>query len=230
MSEALVIPAAYKTKKSYVDGTIEVKVLVEPEHERTLIDLCNAPGAPLAIARLTEQAARDDLRGRMRSDAPSTYGEAARQLHAAGFFRAEQVWRAVGSDEMLQAWVREQPCKACKAPPPSEPAHVRSVAAGAGMARKPDYCVIPLCHRCHAIQHQRGICAVTPGETDIRTSRDTLNKWRMETVEAWARDCLKETLGYDSWREVPPERLWTWAERRDLVALLPEVYREAARG
>lgn len=53
-------------------------------------------------------------------------------------------------------WVRERPCVRCEAPPPSEAAHVR-MGNGGGMGLKPsDYRTVPLCHTCHALQHQIG--------------------------------------------------------------------------
>lgn len=50
------------------------------------------------------------------------------------------------------AYCRTQPCCVCLAPPPSDPAHVRSRGAGG----KDSDCV-SLCRFCHTQQHQLGI-------------------------------------------------------------------------
>lgn len=47
---------------------------------------------------------------------------------------------------------RTLPCCACGAPPPSDPAHVRSRGAGGK-----DADVVPLCRKHHDEQHQHGI-------------------------------------------------------------------------
>lgn len=46
---------------------------------------------------------------------------------------------------------RKLPCCACKAPPPSDPEHVRTRGAG-GL----DADTIPLCRSCHELRHQHG--------------------------------------------------------------------------
>lgn len=47
---------------------------------------------------------------------------------------------------------RESSCCACGAPPPSDPAHVLSRGAGGK-----DGDTVPLCRRCHDLQHSQGI-------------------------------------------------------------------------
>jgi len=49
---------------------------------------------------------------------------------------------------------RDSPCCACGAPPPSDPAHVRSRGAGGK-----DSDTVPLCRSCHDEQHRSGIAS-----------------------------------------------------------------------
>lgn len=57
----------------------------------------------------------------------------------------------------LAEYVRTLDCAACKAPAPSDPAHVRSRGAG-GHAWLPngDGNILPLCRLCHTKQHAEG--------------------------------------------------------------------------
>lgn len=58
-------------------------------------------------------------------------------------------------DSKHLAYIRTLPCMRCSKKP-SEAAHVRNGTDG-GMGLKPSDCfVVPLCHSCHAFQHQTG--------------------------------------------------------------------------
>ena len=64
--------------------------------------------------------------------------------------------------DRLKRWrfgfIASLPCIACALGPPSQVAHVRISDAQLGkfnaMAKKPDDFVLPLCWRCHSLQHQ----------------------------------------------------------------------------
>ena len=59
-------------------------------------------------------------------------------------------------DPKYLALVRQMPCCACEALPPSDPAHIRK-GSNAGMGQKPpDDRVVPLCRACHSKQHSIG--------------------------------------------------------------------------
>ena len=57
MSDAAIIPAAYVKLSTMVDGTIRVVIDVEPTNRDAAFALFDKPGAPLAIARLSDGAA-----------------------------------------------------------------------------------------------------------------------------------------------------------------------------
>lgn len=77
--------------------------------------------------------------------------------------RAKRKAEAFGPQAEL---CRTLPCCACGAAPPSDPAHVRSRGAGG----KDRGNVVPLCRRCHDLQHQSGWQALdTAGCRWIRT-------------------------------------------------------------
>ncbi len=56
-------------------------------------------------------------------------------------------------DEALLERVRQQPCAACSAPPPSDPSHLISRGAG---GPDTDWNVAPHCRECHNKWHQMG--------------------------------------------------------------------------
>lgn len=59
--------------------------------------------------------------------------------------------RVYGSKARVE-FVKSLPCVACNATP-SDNAHIKS----GGMGRKADYTdIVPLCSKCHTLQHQRG--------------------------------------------------------------------------
>lgn len=58
-------------------------------------------------------------------------------------------------DEKHRKAIRQLPCLSCGATP-SQAAHIR-VSGHGGMGLKPDDdCCVPLCHNCHALQHNVG--------------------------------------------------------------------------
>lgn len=138
----------------------------------------------------------------------SDYGKHAQMLMRQGFFRNPKVWQAAGTDAEFLAWLRDQQCASCKAFPPSEAAHVRRVANGAGVGIKPEFSAIPLCHDCHERQHRSGECAIG--------GREVVDHWRISYLEAWSREAIKKQLHSDSWRDISPSEFVAWCERHEL--------------
>ncbi|WP_407531027.1 hypothetical protein [Methylobacterium oryzisoli] len=54
---ALIIPAAYTKLSTLADGTLRIVLDIEPRHMADAFALFAKPGAPVAIARLTDEAA-----------------------------------------------------------------------------------------------------------------------------------------------------------------------------
>ncbi len=149
---------------------------------------------------------------------PGEYGEYAAKLKTSGFCLSPAVWGGVGTDGQYLEWLRRQCCAVCFAEPPSEAAHVRRIASGAGTGIKPAYAAISLCHAHHAEQHQLG--------ESVLGGKDKADFLRLKCVEEWAWATLKATLGYDSMAQVPPAELLAWARAHGVRHLLPAVYRE----
>lgn len=73
-------------------------------------------------------------------------------------------------DKHYRDWLTYQPCCVCgggewhNGTLRSQAAHVRRVSKGAGTGIKPAYQCVPLCHKCHHMQHQHGESAVAEKE------------------------------------------------------------------
>lgn len=216
-NEIAVVPAVARTLKTLVDGTVRINLDVEPIYRDTAMFLFGEPGVTVAVARLTPEAAHQTLQ----EQNMALYSNEAKALRLSSFFRSPEIWRAIGTDAEFLAWLRQQKCAYCHAEPnehkPTEAAHVRRVAEGAGVAIKPDYCAIPLCHTHHSLQHAQGESALG--------GKEWFDKKRVEYVTRWAWELLKQQLGYSSWKQVPPDTLYAWAELKGVLTYLPPEYR-----
>lgn len=215
-AEPAAIPAIAKTLKTLVDGTVRLNIDVEPHYREVAMRLFGEPGVGIAVARLTVEASKQSLQ----IPTTASYSQNAKAPRLSSFFRAPEVWRAIGTDAQFLAWLRLQKCAYCSAQPnehhPTEAAHIRRVAEGAGVAIKPQYCAIPLCHNHHALQHAKGEGALG--------GRDWFDKKRIEVVTQWAWEILKQQLGFESWTQVPPEILYRWATTHSVQNYLPQDY------
>lgn len=162
------------------------------------------------------------------------YGEFWRDLIASGFFRALPVLREIGSEDRFEEWIRQQPSVIngnCDWDPDKgerrcEPAHIRSVADGSGTAEKPPYFAVPMTHKQHQLQHDKGYSAVTgliPGEA-IEFLSKRADRYRTE----WASLRLAEILAPNtsSRAEVHPDMVRSWVSENDLGNYFPKKLRE----
>lgn len=204
--------------KIFKDGTIRLVVDIDPAYKEYLGDFLT-PDIPVAVARVSNEVMAKQTANNLMDK--SLYGEQAKQLRLSSFFRTPDVWRAIGSDSDYQAWCRKQVCAFCQQSGseinPIEYAHVRRVADGAGTGIKPDYSGIPLCHVHHSEQHQKGESAIG--------GKEAADKFKIEHLQRWACETLKQQLGFESWKDCPPTILKDWADENELTRYLPECYR-----
>ena len=150
------------------------------------------------------------------------FGQLAKVLRLSSFFRTPDVWKALGTDEQFIEWLRGRPCDFCgegdyiDGTIHSEAAHVRRVENGSGVGIKPRYSAISLCRKHHDTQHQEG-------EQSLG-GRDWMAQKRIQAVQEWCWITLKDALGYDSWKQVPPEVLVEWAVEHEVDGYLPIEY------
>lgn len=169
------------------------------------------------LVRLVQNADGKD----MAKQPKGPYGEKAKLLFRAGFFRAPRVWKVIGADTEYLAWVRRQPCCVDGAQFGSHdgdivPMHVRRVALGAGVAIKPEYAAIPGCWKHHQMQTDHGESAVG--------GRAFYDRQRIDHLERWAKASVLASLGFSSMTEVHPDLLRRWARTNGIEDLLPRQY------
>ena len=212
---------ASSSAKTMADGTLRVTIDLAPMDAIGAFTAFGAPGSPVAIARINNDTAVEEMRPKVDKPVKGPYGEYARKLVQSGFFRVPAVWAAAGSDAEYLAWVKRQRC--AKSGGFSEfhddgeayciPAHVRRVEHGSGTAIKPEYSAIPLTNIWHQKAHQEGDSVVGDEEWWMRM--------RVKYVAQWAYETIKETLGFESYTDISPKTLVEWASD-EILQYLPK--------
>jgi hypothetical protein len=213
----------------YRDGSIAVRILIQPKDKEAFRNLWPKPNLPAVMALEKPERGRQAMMDAAVED-PPRYGLHARALRTSvSFLGNPRVWAAVGADEDYLAWLRTRPCAWCKWVPhwemdvfvQCEAAHVRRVGGGSGTAYKPtNYSAIPLCRRCHEAQHREGEGAIG--------GREWVDRARLRHVVDWVWETLKAELGYEHWNLVPCETLYAWALEHGLERSLPACYQPEA--
>ncbi|MBU2708848.1 DUF968 domain-containing protein [Zooshikella marina] len=207
---------AVKRLQTMADGT--PRVLVEfPHDDLATVAKYFSVDSIGAAARLSEEATRSYAQGKtIEAVSNGPFSKNAEILHKSFFFRTPAVWKAIGSDKAFLAWLRQQPCAICKRKAPSEAAHVRRVANGAGVGIKPEYSAIPLCHEHHSAQHQSGESAIGGVEK--------VDRLRLKYLAEWSSEALKQLLSVDHWYNCMPEDLRAWTIQNNIQQHLPVAY------
>lgn len=219
MTDAAILRGSFVRMQTMADGTPRLIIDLPQTTLRQLSELELDPGAPIAIARLTQESSLQQSQ----KAAQAIYGAEAKALRLSSFFRTPDVWRAIGTDAEFLAWLRLQKCcapKGYQCGGDVVAAHVRRVSEGAGTGIKPPYCAVSLCDAHHRIAHQHGDSALG--------DREWWDMERVNHVQSWAWESLKTQLKYEHWNQVPPHVLIEWAMQHGVQSLLPGAYRGAA--
>lgn len=223
MNEITAIRGQLMGYRTLADGTLRVTVdlsEIESEHFHQIFKVHMEVGvAPINLE--PEKIAKEP------SPAPEQdYGNYARTLRLSVFFGIPEVWKATGTDEQFLAFVRTQKCMARSGQPcdtqtpPSDPAHVWRLAAGAGKGIKPPYSAMPMCRRHHALQHQHGE-EVIGGRAWMEQCAQTMRiKW------VWAE--IKDDVGVASMRDADPAKVYEWCQKKGIERYLPAAFKECA--
>lgn len=198
------------------DGSMDLKINVREDQIADAVKWFGKKGKGVFLSLAVEQEEKEPAR-----ESKGKYSLEAQKLKQSSFFRTPEVWKAIGTDEEFLAYLRLQPCAYCHSINNVEAAHVRRIANGSGVALKPQYSSIPLCHICHSNQHNHG-------ESIIGT-KEWFDKKRIEYVSQWAWESLKEQLGFAHWYDIEPWFLYQWARDHDLLKYLPECYKKGEK-
>ena len=210
-----------------------------------------APGS--AVGRYIEtgeasQETRNSIANNALCKVEKPFGKQASELYRTGFFYVPAVLEAIGTDAEFLDWIRAQPCAVTgerdyhkdeatgTVTERCDPAHVRTVANGAGTGIKPSYCAIPLVHSLHDLETSFGKAALyvaahankrhdeRPEETE-RLASEWMDKQRNEYVVAWASKTLAAHFKQPSMGFVPPTDMRLWAKEHSVAQWLPVEYR-----
>lgn len=201
------IAAITRTVKTLVDGTLRLTVDIEPVDAVSAFAAFSAPGTPVALAQLN-----------MAPTAAQDGRKIARSLVACGWYYAPKVLGALGDDDEFLAFIRSQPCAITGSPAPSEAAHVRRIANGAGVGVKPPFSAIPLCHDMHIAQHQHGESAIG-GKSEV-------DKLLAEYLIKWGKQQMRGIFNVASTRDINCAQLIDFAKQHDITMFLPRECRE----
>lgn len=219
--------------KEYQDGTIAIRILVAARDFPAFLKAFPQTGLPGFLVREEPESAQRRLQNRVIAqedpvpkESKGPYGAAARTLRLCiDFMGNPKVWAALGTDDDFLEWCKLQKCVVCGLVPHyegetyifSEPAHVRRIAEGAGVAIKPPFCAVPMCHKDHAKQHQHGESAVG--------GKEFLDQKRVQAVQAWLWEQCRMLAGVESMAMADPAEF-----RRIMVMLKVDQYLPAGYG
>lgn len=216
---------AVRTRASTNEAIVAIAVPLE--HASLVAGLMSKVGHQVGVAFADVDSYGEPMLPEKPLEVPNSaknFGAEAKALRLSSFFRTPAVWKAIGSDSNFLEWLRLQKCAKCGHQDYTgtdtglmrcEAAHVRRVKDGSGTSIKPEYSAIPLCHRHHKLQHDKG-------ESALAIDMDHA---RLHYVRLWAWESLKQQLGYESWKLVPPIVLKDWAERNNVAQYLPDDYK-----
>lgn len=212
------VTASFVKMRTLTDGTVRIEIDLDGGFA-TAASLDLSPGAPLAVVRLTQEAAQQHSRSQMiRSGSDSFYN----RLHRDGFFINPHVVGRLGTDEQYRAWIQRQPsiisgqfseyvdgegrCIAC---------HVRRIANGAGMAEKPPFSCVPMTDREHQMQHLKGESCFAGGPAFF-------DKKRAELLTKWAKQQVYDQFGVASLSDIEVTAFCAWAHDLGIGNYLPK--------
>lgn len=222
MTQAALI-CSFVRVQTMADGTPRLTLDLPGVSLLALAGMDLMPGAPLALARLTDAAAQQHQQTEtIKAAEPTGYGDYYTKLYRSGFFRGLPVLQALGTDAQYLAWVKRKP--SCVSGEFSEyhdngdrfsiPAHVRRVANGAGTGIKPPFSAVPLTNDEHQIQHGKD------GENAFG-GKEFFDKQRGKYVTLWAKERFYDLLGVTSLADVEPARFEALCNELGIYKYLP---------
>lgn len=222
--------------RSLVDGTLVIPMAFDPLYSKQAFEFFGGlAGRPGVAVPLTQQAAQKHMQqqtiNNYQADVKqlqnkSKYGHFAALLDKGGFWHQLPVLKAIGDEKAYMAWCRHQPCMVSehhmggwdmdKGEMRSEYDHVNTAKNSGTGFRNEEYHGLPLCKECH--QHFKGQLGC------FSRHDETIDKVRQHQHQ-WARQKLKKTLGFDSWKDVPPLMFYEWAKKFSVHNLVPYQYK-----
>jgi hypothetical protein len=220
MSLPTAISGTRRQVRELVDGTLEVKIHVEPRHKADFHALFPEIDSPVALAPLNTATAQASLKSETEDSAgaptePSAPAAAAANylashLHVIGFFRNPKLWAAMDAagiytENQHQAYIEAQPCVGWGTLECSGDVclhHVKS-AANSGVGHKPPaFYGVSLC-----FNHHRNWAHGTGAHCATRQDKQDLLERAVAITAENVREVIKRHLKIESLRLLTLEML-----------------------
>lgn len=201
------LSATRRQARELVDGTIEVKLHIDPRFKADFHRLFPDIDMPVAIAPL-EAGFESAHSGQAGQRQPN---EIARAMHSGGYFRNQALWAAVERHRIYtqaehKKFIESLSCcladfspgdgipNACNGDVVGH--HVRTAANSGTGIKPPDWYLIPVCHTHHDAVHRMA----------SREQRNEQLVLAVDITAAQVKAALKRWLGIQSLREITPEQ------------------------
>ena len=210
MNDSIFIIGTRRTIRELADGSLRVQIEVDAQYKEMFFRYM--PDVDVAVALVPLSADKVPPSGGQPGKEEETLSVIG-QLYKYGWFNNQHNLQALGTDHAYLTWLRTKKCVHCGQSPPSQAAHVRRIAEGAGTGIKPTHCAVPLCAECHLEQHQQGESAIGgKDKTDQRLAR-----FRSE----WGHIQLRDIFDVDSTKEITITEFVKWAEEEGIGKYIP---------
>ena len=151
------------------------------------------------------------------------------------FFSKSEVAEKLGTDSEYIAWCKTLPCCITDRRDYNDGvegidyAHVRRAGA-AGTGYKPPFSGVPLIHRAHAMQHQKGEFAVLQHFYRYPEDEEWAKRWfdkkAAHYLSIWAKRRFLALQQQNYLSNIPPATIVQWAKDNSLVEHIPTEFKE----
>lgn len=217
-NEVMAISASRGAYRETADGSLEVKLIIDPRFIADFHRIFKIKDMPCALAPLVAGFERNYPDPGPEPKQKQT-GNWVAALYKAGWFNNPHVLAVLGTDDAYRAWVQKQPSAfsggfseyvdgegRCIA------AHVRR-AGESGTGYKAPYACVPITNDEHQRQHKEGESALG--------GKEWFDKMRAKYVAEWGHGRLREKFEVDSLTEITQEAFVDWADAVGLLKTLP---------
>jgi len=222
--------------RSLVDGTLVIPMAFDPPYAKQAFEFFGGlAGRPGVVVPLTQQAAQKHMRQQTIANYQaevkqlqnqSKYGHFAALLDKSHFWHQLPVLKAAGPEKDYMAWCRKGPCginahhqggqDMQKGQMPFEYHHVNHAGNSGTSIKNQQYWGFPVCHEDH-----HDFIGLQGCYTDYAWVKRLVEKHQHK----WARETVKKTLGFDSWKDIHPDIFYQWAEKNKVDNLIPFNYK-----
>lgn len=211
MSDVVAISASRGAYRETADGSLEVKIIIDPRFKDDFHRIFREKDMPVALAPLVPKA--DGFEDQQSEKKEANY--LAQSMHRDGYFRNPKLWDAmeekgIYTQEMHKVYVESLPCCGIKFAPHIKPCdgdvvmhHVKT-SANSGVRIKPlHWYGVPLCHK----HHMTWAHGSHKGSASHEDRHDVMLPHAVAITADRVKAAFKDSLGLKSLSEITQEVL-----------------------